>query len=318
MRVRILFAALLCAPLLALAQAWPAKPVRLIAPYPPGGQTDIVSRWLGEKLSPVLGQPLLVENRAGAQGIVGLEAAKNSAPDGYTFVYANVSNISVNPHMYEKLPYDGQKDFAPVTQLGLSVLAMVVSASLGPKTLAEFVAFAKARPGKASFASFGAGSTSHIYGEMLNGAAGIDMVHVPYKGAAPAVQDVLAGHATTGIHDLATVGPHVAAGRLIALAVTGPRRWPLLPELPTFAEQGYALDLAGWNGIMAPAGTSKEIVDRLSAEIRKLVQTPEGKEKLLDMGLFATGTTPAEMTEIMRTGCAAWGDAVKRAGVQPE
>lgn len=318
MRVRILFAALLCAPLLALAQAWPAKPVRLIAPYPPGGQTDIVSRWLGEKLSPVLGQPLLVENRAGAQGIVGLEAAKNSAPDGYTFVYANVSNISVNPHMYEKLPYDGQKDFAPVTQLGLSVLAMVVSASLGPKTLAEFVAFAKARPGKASFASFGAGSTSHIYGEMLNGAAGIDMVHVPYKGAAPAVQDVLAGHATTGIHDLATVGPHVAAGRLIALAVTGPRRWPLLPELPTFAEQGYALDVAGWNGIMAPAGTPAPIVERMSAEINRVIQSPEGREQMLKFGLLATGTTPAEFAAIIRTDTPRWGEVIRKAGIKAQ
>jgi tripartite-type tricarboxylate transporter receptor subunit TctC len=318
MRVRILFAALLFAPLAVLAQAWPAKPVRLIAPYPPGGQTDIVSRWLGEKLMPVLGQPLLVENRAGAQGIVGLEAAKNSAPDGYTFVYANVSNISLNPHMHDKLPYDGQKDFVPVTQLGLTVLAMVVNPALGPKSLAEFVALAKARPGKLSFASFGAGSTSHVYGEMLNGAAGLDMVHVPYKGAAPAVQDVLAGHATTGIHDLATVGPHVAAGRLIALAVTGPKRWPLLPELPTFAQQGYALDIAGWNGIMAPAGTPQAVVERLSSEINRVIQSPEGREQMLKFGLLATGTTPAEFAAIIRNDTPRWGEVIRKAGIKAQ
>ena len=318
MKLRILLVALLCAPLVALAQAWPAKPVRLIAPYPPGGQTDIVSRWLGEKLAPVLGQPLLVENRAGAQGIVGLEAAKNSAPDGYTFVYANVSNISLNPHMHDKLPYDGQKDFVPVTQLGLTVLAMVVTPALGPKTVAEFVALARAQPGKVSFASFGIGSSSHVYGEMLNAAAGLDMVHVPYKGAGPAVQDILAGHATTGIHDLGTVGPQVAAGRLVALAMTGPKRWPLLPEVATFAEQGYPLDVAGWNGIMAPAGTPQPIAERMSAEINRVIQSPEGREQMLKFGLLATGTTPAEFAAIIRSDTPRWGEVIRKAGIKAQ
>jgi tripartite-type tricarboxylate transporter receptor subunit TctC len=300
------------------AQTWPNKPIRIIVPYPPGGQTDIITRWLGEKLAPVLGQPVLAENRAGAQGIVGLEAAKNAAPDGYTFVYANVSNISLNPHMHEKLPYDGQKDFAPVTQLGLSVLAMVVPASLGPKTLKEFVAYAKANPGKVSFASFGNGSTSHVYGEMLKGAAGIDMVHVPYKGAGPAVQDILAGHASTGIHDLASVGPHVASGKLVALAVTGPRRWPALPELPTFLEQGYALDIAGWNGIMAPAGTPQPVLERMSAEINRIIQAPEGREQILKYGLLVTGTSPAQFGDIIRRDTPKWGEVIKKAGIKAQ
>jgi len=300
------------------AQTWPNKPIRIIVPYPPGGQTDIITRWLGEKLAPVLGQPVLAENRAGAQGIVGLEAAKNAAPDGYTFVYSNVSNISLNPHMHEKLPYDGQKDFAPVTQLGLSVLAMVVPSSLGPKTLKEFVAYAKANPGKVSFASFGNGSTSHVYGEMLKGAAGFDMVHVPYKGAGPAVQDIMAGHASTGIHDLASVGPHVASGKLVALAVTGPRRWPALPELPTFLEQGYALDIAGWNGIMAPAGTPQPILERMSAEINRIIQAPEGREQILKYGLLVTGTTPAEFGDIIRRDTPKWGEVIKKAGIKAQ
>lgn len=300
------------------AQSWPDKPVRLVAPYPPGGQTDLVSRFLAERLSPVLGQSVIVENKAGAQGIVGLEAVKVSPPDGYTFVYVNVSNISINPHVHAKLPYDGLRDFAPVSQIGLSVLAMVVPAALGPKTLAEFIAYVKANRGKVSFASFGAGSTSHIYGEMLKGSAGIDMVHIPYKGAGPAVQDVIAGHAQMAIQDLAAVGPHVRSGRLIALAVTGPKRWPALPDLQTFAELGQPLDIAGWNGIMAPANTPKAIVERMSAEINKAIQSPDGRERMLQMGLLATGTTPDEFAEVIRRDTPRWGDVIRKAGIKPE
>jgi tripartite-type tricarboxylate transporter receptor subunit TctC len=210
------------------------------------------------------------------------------------------------------------KDFAPVTQHGLSVLAMVVPASLGPKSVKEFVAHAKAQRGKVSYASFGLGSSSHIYGETLNQLADLGMQHVPYKGAAPATQDVLAGHMPMTIQDLATVGPHIAAGKLTGLAVTSPGRWPRLPDIPSFDEQGYPLNLTGWNGIMAPAGTPAAIVERLSAAIRGLVQSPEGKDRLLDMGLLATGTTPAQMAELLRTDCARWGAAVQRAGIKPE
>ena len=300
------------------AQAWPNKPIKLVAPYPPGGQTDVVSRYFAEKLSGVLGQQVIVENKAGAQGMVGAEIVKNAAPDGYTFIYVNSSMMCINPYVYKKLPYDGFKDFVPVTQHGLAPLMMVVPPTLGPKSVKEFVVWAKERKGKVSFASFGIGSSSHIWGEMLNQAEKLDMTHVPYKGAGPAIQDTLAGHIPMTIQDLASSGPAISGGKLTPLAVTSAVRWPRLPDVPTFSEAGYKIDLVGWNGILAPAGTPKEIVERMSAEIRKLVLTPEGKEKLLDMGLLATGTTPAEMTEIMRTGCAAWGDAVKRAGVEPE
>jgi tripartite-type tricarboxylate transporter receptor subunit TctC len=303
---------------IAFSQQWPGKPIRLVAPYPPGGQTDIVSRWLGEKLAPVLGQPVLVENRAGAQGAVGLQAVKNAAPDGYTFVYTNVSNMSIAPNLEVGLPYDAQKDFTPVTQLGLSVLAMVVPASLGPKTLKEFVAYAKANPGKVSFASFGNGSTSHVYGEMLKGAAGLDMVHVPYKGAGPAVQDAIAGQVQMTIQDLAAVGPHIASGRLIALAVTGPRRWPALPDLPTFLELGYALDIAGWNGIHAPAGAPRPIIERMSAEINRIIQTPDGREQMLKFGLLATGTSPDELAEVVRRDTPRWGEIIRKSGIKAQ
>ena len=317
-------AALFCA-LLALAfsspafaQNWPDKPVRLVAPYPPGGQTDLVARFLADRLSPGLGQTVIVENKAGAQGIVGLEAVKNASPDGYSFVYVNVSNISINPHVHAKLPYDGLRDFAPVSQIGLSVLAMVVPAALGPKMLAEFIAYARSNPKKVSFASFGTGSTSHIYGEMLNGSAGISMTHVPYKGAGPATQDVVAGHAQMAIQDFAAVGPFVRSGRLIALAVTGPKRWPAFPDLKTFTEQGQPLDIAGWNGIMAPVNTPKLIVERMSAEINKIIQSPDGREKMLQMGLLATGTTPEEFAEVIRRDTPRWGEVIRKAGIKPE
>ena len=302
----------------AFAQAWPNKPIRLIAPYPPAGQTDVVSRYFADKLSAVLGQQVIVENKPGAQGMVGAEIAKNAAPDGYTFLYVNSSMMCINPFVYKKLPYDGFKDFVPVTQHGLAPLAMVVPPSLGLKSVKDFVEWARQRKGKVSFASFGTGSSSHIWGEMLNQAEKLEMTHVPYKGAGPAIQDTLAGHIPMTIQDLAAGGPAIFSGKLTPLAVTSTVRWPRLPDVPTFEQAGYKIDLVGWNAILAPAGTPRDIVDRMSAEIRKLVQTPEGKEKLLDMGLLATGTTSAELAEIMRTGCAAWGDAVKRAGVEPE
>jgi len=305
-------------PFSSFSQNWPNKPIRLIAPYPPGGQTDVVSRWLGEKLTLVLGQPVLVENRAGAQGAVGLQTAKNSAPDGYTFVYTNVSNLSIAPNLEIALPYDAQKDFAPVTQLGLTVLAMVVPSALGPKSLKDFIAYAKGNPGKLSFASFGNGSTSQVYGEMLKGAAGLDMVHVPYRGAGPAVQDTLGGQVQMTIQDLSSVGAHIASGRLIALAVTGPRRWPLLPDLPTFLEQGYPLDIAGWNGIHAPAGTPRPIVERMNTEINSIIQTPEGREQMLKFGLLATGTTPDELAEVIRRDTPRWGDVIRKGGIKAQ
>ena len=299
-------------------QAWPTKTIRLVAPYPPAGQTDVVSRYFADRLSGILGQQVIVENKPGANGMVGMEIVKNAPADGYTFVYVNSSMMCINPYVYKKLPYDGFKDFVPVTQHGLAPLAMVTPPALGLKSVKDFVTWAGARKGTVNYASFGIGSSSHIWGEMLSQAEKLDMTHVPYKGAGPAIQDTLAGHIPVTIQDLAASGPSIAAGKLNALALTSAVRWPRFPDIPTFNELGYKISLTGWNGVMAPAGTPKPIVERMSREITKLVQSPEGREKLLDMGLFATGTTSEEMTEIMKTGCAAWGDAVKRAGVEPE
>jgi len=316
MRTLILLLAILIAPLQAVGQAWPAKPVRLIAPYPPGGQTDIVSRWLAERLAPQLGQPVVVENRAGAQGIIGIEAARNAAADGHTLVYVNMSNIAINPHVYDKLPYDGQRDFVAVAQLGVTVLALTVPAALGTRSLGEFVARVRANPGGAHYASIGNGSSPHLYGEMLNEAAGLRMVHVPYKGAGPIVQDLLGGQVQMSILDLAAIRPHLDAGRLLALAVTGRQRWPGLPAVPTFVEQGYPIDMVGWNGIMAPAGTPRAIVERLGAEFAKAVQSPEGREQMQRMGLLATGLTGEAFAQVVREDTRRWGEVIRRAGVR--
>lgn len=318
MKPRTLLAILLLAPLIAAAQSWPVKPLRLIAPYPPGGQTDIVSRWLADRIGPVIGQPIVVDNRAGAQGIVGLEAARTAAPDGYTFVYANLSNIAINPHVYEKLPYDGLRDFAPVTQVGLSVLAMAVPATLNLRTLRDFVAWAKANPGRANYASIGTGSTPHIYGEMLNDAAGISMTHVPYKGAGPIVQDLLSGQVQMAVLDLAALRAHLDSGRMVALAVTGPKRWPGLPDVPTYVEQGFPIDMVGWNGILAPAATPRAVVERMGAEIAKAVQSADGREQVLKMGLLPTGTSPEEFAAIIRRDTQRWGEVIRKAGIRPQ
>ena len=302
----------------ALAQAWPNKPIKLIAPYPPGSQADVVSRYFAEKLSAALGQQVIVENKPGAQGMVGAEMAKNAAPDGYTFVYVDSSMMCINPYVYKQVPYDSVRDFAPVTQHGLAPLVMVTPPSLGPKSMKDFLAWARERRGKVKYASSGNGSPSHIWGEGLNRVETLDMTHVPYKGAGPAIQDTLAAHIPMTIQDLAAVGPSISGGKLTPLAVTSKVRWPRLPGVPTFQQEGYYFGPAGWNGIMAPLGTPDKITERMSAEIRKLVQTSEGKEKLLDVGLIATGTTPHEMGLIVGTDCRNWRAAAKYTGIEPE
>jgi tripartite-type tricarboxylate transporter receptor subunit TctC len=302
----------------AQAQEWPAKPIRIIVPYPPGGQTDIVARWVGEKLSTAVGQPVVIENKPGAQAIIGITAAKQAPADGYTFVFVNTSNIIINKFMYRKLAYDGLTDFEPVTQIGIAALGLVVPPSLGLKSVDDFVQYARRNPGKVTFASFGSGSSSHLYGEMLKKIANLDMVHVPYKGAGPAVQDIVAGNATMGIQDYASTAAMIQAGRLVSLATTGPKRIPSYPDVKTFAEQGYPMDIAGWVAFMAPKGTPRPIVERVSREINKAIQTPDGTAKMLQYGLIATGTTPAEFGEIIRKDTPGWEDAFKASGITPE
>ncbi len=300
------------------AQEWPARPVKVIIPYPPGGQTDIVARWLNDKLSVVFGQQFVPENRPGAQAIVGISAAKQAAADGYTFVFVNTSNIIINKFAYTKLPYDGLTDFDTVAQLGLAPLGLVVPTSLGVKSVDEFIQYVKRNPGKVTFASFGTGSSSHLYGEMLKALTKTDMVHVPYKGAGPAVQDIAGGQATMGIQDFAATAPFIQSGKLVPLAVTGPKRWPLHPEVKTFNELGFPMDLAGWVGIMAPKGTPKAIIERMNREINKIILSPEGSAKILQLGLLVTGISTTEFTEQIRRDTPRWGEVFKQSGVVPE
>ena len=301
------------------AQEWPNKQViKIIVPYPPGGQTDVVARWLGGKLSQVLKQSVVIDNKPGAQAIIGITAAKQSSADGYTFVFVNSSNIIINKFQYSKLGYDALADFEPVAQLGTAPLGMVVPTSLGIKTVDEFVAYAKCNAGKISFGSFGTGSSSHLYGEMLKQLTKVDMVHIPYKGAAPAVQDIAAGVATMGIHDFATTTGLIQAGKLTVIATTGTTRLPSYPNLRTFVEQGYPLELVGWLGFMAPKGTPAPIVNRVSNEINKILRSQEGMEVSLQNGMLATGSTPAEFADIIRKAYPGWEEAFKNAGLKPE
>ena len=301
-------------------QEWPTRPVKIIIPYPPGGQTDIVARWLGEKLSAVLGQPFVMDNRPGAQAIVGLTAAKQSAPDGYTIAMVNSSNIIINKFAYLKLAYDGLSDFDTIALIGTAPLGMVVPTNLGIKSVEEFVQYANRNAGKISFASFGTGSSSHLYGEMLKGLAKLDMVHVPYKGAGPAVQDIASGQATMGIQDFAATAPFLQSGKITLLATTGSKRWPLHPDVKTFPELGFApMDLAGWVGLMAPKGTPKLVTERLNREINKLINSSEGSAKILQLGLLVNGAiSTSEFTEQIKRDTPRWGEVFKQSGIVAE
>ena len=220
--------------------------------------------------------------------------------------------------MYKKLAYDALADFEPIAQLGHAPLGLVVPPSLGIKSVDEFVAYARRNPGKVTFASFGTGSSSHLYGEMLKTLTKLDMVHIPYKGAGPAVQDIAAGNATMGVHDYASTTGLIQAGKLVPIATTGTQRLKSFPDVKTFAEQGYPMDVVGWLGFMSPKGTPAPIVERMSREITRILRTPEGQEVSLRNGMIATGSTPAEFAEIIRQAYGPWGEAFKAAGVVPE
>jgi tripartite-type tricarboxylate transporter receptor subunit TctC len=298
------------------AQAWPNKPIRWIVPYPPGGQTDIISRWLGERLQPVLGQPIVIENRAGAQGIVGLQALKQSPADGYTVAYANVSNLAINQFAYVKLPYDPLEDFEFVSQIGLSSLGMVVPSSLGLKSVDDFVAHVRRNPGKTTFASFGAGSSSHLYGEMLKGAAKLDMVHVPYKGAAPSMIDLIGGQVHSTFAQPASVLPHAKAGKIKVLGVTSKKRLASWPDAPPVTETVAGYESASWQGLVVPARTPGLVVERLYREVVAALNSTDLRKRLTDEGSEIGGMPPAEFTNYIRTEIAKWTRVVREANIQ--
>ena len=313
-------ACLAASPALAQDSTWPNRPIRLIAPYPPGGQTDIVARWLAEQLRPVLPQPIIVENRAGAQGIIGTQAAIAAPADGYTVLYVNASITLINPVIHPGPPYDTFRDLAPVAQFGTAALVLTLRPDRGIDSLEALLAEARRRPGELSYASFGVGSASHLYGAMLERAAGVRMSHVPYRGSALAVQDVVAGHAFLSINDEAVSVPLVQDGRLRALAVTGTQRIAPLPEVPTFKERGFGggLELLGFNGLMMRAGTPTAILQRFAEAVLGAVRTPQGRERLAAMGLLATGLGPPEFAAQLRHDAPGWAQAALASGARVE
>ncbi|HZR68232.1 MAG TPA: tripartite tricarboxylate transporter substrate binding protein [Burkholderiales bacterium] len=302
----------------AQAGAYPGKPIRLILPFPPGGGTDILGRLMAERLAPRLGQPVVVENRGGAGGNVGAEAAARSAPDGYTIVLVAPS-LAISPSLYKKLAYDPVKDFAPVSLVATVPNVMVTNPSIPAKTLSEFIALAKSKPGAMNFGSGGNGTSNHLAGELFNIVAGVRLVHVPYKGVNLAMNDVMSGDVQLVIIGIPAAAPHIKAGKLRALAVIDAKRAAALPDVPTAAEAGLKdFEVTTWYGVLAPAGTPHPIVTRLNAEIVAVMHSNEMKERLATMATEPVTSTPEEFGDLIRREMAKWAKVVRAAGLKAD
>jgi tripartite-type tricarboxylate transporter receptor subunit TctC len=304
---------------IACAQSYPSRTVRIVSPYAPGGGTDIMARTLAQKLTESLGQSVVVENRAGGGGIIGIESVAKAAPDGYTLLLGSKGPLTMNPALHSKLPYDTLRDLAPISLVGSVPAVLVVHPSLPVKSVKALIALAKARPGELTFSSSGTGGTGHLSGELFATLAGIKLVHVPYRGTGPATIAVLSGEVTFGFGNLVAVAPHVQSRRLQALAVTSAKRLAAAPELPTVAEAGVpGYEYVTWYGVLAPAATPKDIVSRLNAEIVKVTQQAEMRQKLNGEGGEVVGSTPEEFAAYIRAELKASAELVKSANLRPE
>jgi tripartite-type tricarboxylate transporter receptor subunit TctC len=303
----------------AFGQAYPTRPIRLVVPSSAGaGVTDIMARLIGHRLSESLGQQIVVDNRPGASGILGSDVVAKAAPDGYTLLIANVSFI-VNPYLYSKMPYDPLTDFLPVTMVNSAPLQLVVHPSVPANSVAELVAYAKSRPGQLNYGSGGLGSTPYLAAELFKSISGIDVVHVPYKGGAPALTELVGGQLTFMIENVPGTMPFVKSGKLRALAITSPQRSPLAPELPTMIEAGVpGYEMSGWNGIFAVKGTPPEIVAKLNAELVKILRAPDMKEQMAALGAEPVGDTPEELRAFLKADMARWGKIIQEKGIRPE
>jgi tripartite-type tricarboxylate transporter receptor subunit TctC len=312
----VLLAALL--PSLALGQAYPAHPIKIIIPFPPGGPTDLLGRALAQKLADAWGQPVIADNRPGAAGNLGVDLVAKAAPDGYTLGVVPAGNISVNPSLFPNLPYK-QSDLAPVTMLATVENVLVVNPAVPAKNMAELVALARAKPGTITFASPGAGSQAHLLGEMLNVEAGVKMVHVPYKGIGPAQNDLLGGQVAMMFPQMSSALPFIQSGKLRAIGVTSLKRSPVLPDVPTIAEQGYLkIDAKSWYALMAPAATPKAVIAKLSAESSRILKLPDVKERLAALGADVVGGTPEELAAVIQAESALWGGLIRKQGIKIE
>jgi tripartite-type tricarboxylate transporter receptor subunit TctC len=301
----------------AQAPAYPTKPIRLVVPFPAGGTTDILARAAAQKLTEAWGQPVVVDNRPGAGGNIGSELVAKAAPDGYTLEMGTVGTHAINASLYAKMPYDHVKDFVPVILVAGVPNVLVVHPSVPVNSVAELIAYAKANPGKLNFASSGSGTSIHLSGELFKVMSGVQMTHVPYKGSAPAVQDLLGGQVQLMFDNLPSALPHIKAGKLRALAVTSAQRAPVLPDVPTIAEAGLpGFEASSWFGVLAPAGTSPAIVAKLNAEIAKWLASPEAKEKLQGQGANVAGGPPEEFTKHIAAETAKWAKVVKESGAK--
>jgi len=299
-------------------QAYPNRPIKIIVPFAQGGAADLLSRLVAQRLQEAWGQPVIVENRTGANGNIGMEAAAKSAPDGYTLVQAPNGNIVVNPNLFQKLPYT-EKDFAPVSQIAKVENVLVVNPGIAAKSVPELLALARAQPGKISFASPGVGSQAHLAGEFLRLRGNVDLLHIAYKGVGPALNDVLGGQVSMMFAAIPSAQPHVKAGKLRALGVASLQRSSAMPDVPTVAEQNLpGFEAVSWYSILAPAGTPKEIVERVSGEIARMLAQPETREKLAGIGATAIGGTPEQLAAVIQDESARYADLFKKAGIRAE
>jgi tripartite-type tricarboxylate transporter receptor subunit TctC len=319
--MRLLFFLLLAASCFtAQAQQWPSKPVRIVVAYPPGGGIDVMSRQIAEKLQGMWGQPVVVENRPGANTIVATDAVAKSAADGHSILMTTDATFSINPHLYAKLPFDTERDFMPVTMLVLLQQLLVAHPATPFNDLKGLIAAAKAKPGAINYASYGSGSQPHLAGEMLKNKAGIDLVHVPYKGISLAVPAVIAGEVQLTFAGIATSTAPLKSGRIKAIAIGGPKRSPLFPDVPTFTELGYPeVETHAWFGFFLPANSPREAVQRIFQDTKKILDEPEFRQKqLVDRGYDVVGSSPEEFARYMKADRESRGRAVKISGAKAE
>jgi tripartite-type tricarboxylate transporter receptor subunit TctC len=319
MRIFLAFLVLVGVANAALAQNWPSRTLRLVIPFAPGGGADIAGRLIGQELSEALKQPVVIENRTGAGGTIAPNNVAKSPPDGYSMVLGHLGGIAIAPHLYKDLPFDPINDLAPVTLVvnGLSVL--VVHPDLPVKTVGELLTYAKANPNQLSFASAGSGTDTHLAGELFKSMTGTSMVHVPYRGGAPAMVDLIAGRVQLSFGSIATTIPHIQAGRLRAIAMTGTKRFEGLPNIPTIAESGVpGYEINNWYGIFLPANSPQDIIQRMNAETIKILQKPEIRAKLIAAGLEPMWNTPAEFSGYVRAETVKWRKIVIDSGAKAD
>lgn len=303
---------------IAHAQQWPAKPIRWISPFAPGGGADFTSRAIAGKIGPALGQQVIIDNRGGAGGMVGVDLAAKSPADGYTIVLGTIGPIAINPTLYSKIPYNVQRDLAPVSQAAVAVNVLIVHPSLPVKSVKDLIAIARSRPGDLNYGSSGPGAADHLAGELFNTLAGVKMVHVPYKGGAPAILDLVGGNIQLIFATVSTAKGVIEQKRVRTIAIAGSERFELMPDLPTVAEaglKGFATD--NWYGVFMPAGTPAPIVERVHAEVQKALAAPDVKKHLLELGIVATGSaSPAAFNTYIRNETEKWAKIIRAAGIK--